>query len=66
MAPRGGFVARAVDNEAPYFVDYVSQELQDKYADATAGAVDVYTTLDPGMQAAADRAVAANTPRNVA
>jgi penicillin-binding protein 1B len=41
-------VARALEAEAPYFVDFVSQELQDKYPDA--GAVDVYTTLDLHLQ----------------
>ena len=40
--------ARALEAEAPYFVDYVSQELQAKYP--TAGAVDVYTTLDVHLQ----------------
>jgi len=40
--------ARALEAEAPYFVDYVSQELQAKYAKA--GAVDVYTTLDVHLQ----------------
>ena len=41
--------ARALDAEAPYFVDYIGQELQDKYAKQT-GAIDVYTTLDLHMQ----------------
>jgi membrane peptidoglycan carboxypeptidase len=41
-------VARALEAEAPYFVDYVSQELQAKYP--AAGAVDVYTTLDVHLQ----------------
>jgi penicillin-binding protein 1B len=41
-------VARALEAEAPYFVDYVSQELQAKYP--SAGAVDVYTTLDVHLQ----------------
>ena len=48
--------ARALENEAPYFVDYVSQELQDKYS-AVAGAVDVYTTLDLHLQRIAQDAV---------
>ena len=41
-------VARALEAEAPYFVDYISQELQAKYP--AAGAVDVYTTLDVHLQ----------------
>jgi penicillin-binding protein 1B len=40
---------RALDAEAPYFVDYIGQELQDKYPSQT-GAIDVYTTLDLHMQ----------------
>jgi penicillin-binding protein 1B len=43
-----GIVARALEAEAPYFVDYVSQELQSKYPKA--GTVDVYTTLDLHLQ----------------
>jgi penicillin-binding protein 1B len=42
-------VARALESEAPYFVDYISQELQEKYT-AVANAVDVYTTLDLHLQ----------------
>ena len=51
--------ARAVDNEAPYFVDFVSQEVAKAFADTTAGAnrVDVYTTLDLNLQRAALDAV---------
>ncbi len=48
--------ARALDAEAPYFVDYIGQELQDKYATAT-GAIDVYTTVDLHMQRLAQDAV---------
>ena len=40
--------ARALESEAPYFVDFVSQELEDKYKDL--GTVDVYTTLDVHLQ----------------
>jgi penicillin-binding protein 1B len=47
--------ARSLDNEAPYFVDLVSQELQDKYK--VSGAVDVYTTLDMHLQKVAQDAV---------
>jgi penicillin-binding protein 1B len=47
--------ARSLENEAPYFVDYISQELQDKYK--ASGAVDVYTTLDLHLQKVAQDAV---------
>jgi penicillin-binding protein 1B len=47
--------ARSLENEAPYFVDLVSQELQDKYK--VSGAVDVYTTLDMHLQKLAQDAV---------
>ncbi len=50
-------VARALEAEAPYFVDYVGQELQDKYGTAGIGAVDVYTTLDLHMQRIAQDAM---------
>jgi penicillin-binding protein 1B len=45
-------LARAVDNEAPYFVDYVSEELQNGFPGITQrpGALDVYTTLDLNLQ----------------
>jgi penicillin-binding protein 1B len=52
-----GIVARALDAEAPYFVDHVSQELRDKYGAAASGAVDVYTTLDLHLQRLAHEAV---------
>jgi penicillin-binding protein 1B len=41
--------ARALDSEAPYFVDYISQLLQEKYRNV-ASAADVYTTLDLHLQ----------------
>ena len=47
--------ARALEAEAPYFVDYVSQELQAKYPKA--GTVDVYTTLDVHLQRVAQDAL---------
>ncbi len=49
--------ARALDAEAPYFVDYIWQDLQDKYKSVATGAVDVYTTLDLHMQRIAQDAV---------
>ncbi|MEX1127388.1 MAG: PBP1A family penicillin-binding protein [Vicinamibacterales bacterium] len=47
--------ARSLENEAPYFVDFVGQELQDKYK--ITGAIDVYTTLDVHLQKLAQDAV---------
>jgi penicillin-binding protein 1B len=45
-------VARAVDNEAPYFVDMVAQQVAAGFPGVTAqaGQVDVYTTLDSNLQ----------------
>jgi penicillin-binding protein 1B len=48
-------VQRALESEAPYFVDYLAQELQEKTK--VAGAVDVYTTLDLHLQRIAQDAV---------
>ena len=48
-------VARALESEAPYFVDYLTQELQDRTK--AAGPVDVYTTLDLHLQRIAQDAV---------
>ena len=44
----------------PYFFDYVTQELIDKYGVNTVrnGGLKVYTTIDPTLQAAAHRAIA--------
>jgi penicillin-binding protein 1B len=52
--------SRAFDNEAPYFVDYVSSLVDEKYAGVLKrdGPVDVYTTLDVHMQRLAQEAVA--------
>src|SRR5688500_18384224 len=52
-------VARAVDNEAPYFVDYVSDALDTTFPGAVSrpGALDVYTTLDLNLQRYAQEAV---------
>jgi penicillin-binding protein 1B len=47
---------RALDAEAPYFVDYIGQELQEKYPQET-GAIDVYTTLDLHLQRVAQDVV---------
>jgi penicillin-binding protein 1B len=52
-------VARALDAEAPYFVDFVGQTLADEFPGLTqtAQAVDVYTTLDLHLQRLAQEAV---------
>jgi penicillin-binding protein 1B len=48
-------VARAVDNEAPYFVDMVGEQVAAGFPGVTtqSGAVDVFTTLDLNMQRSA-------------
>jgi penicillin-binding protein 1B len=52
-------VTRAVDNEAPYFVDYLGEQLQEQFPGITqrTGALDVYTTLDLNLQRYAQEAV---------
>ncbi len=52
--------ARALENEAPYFVDYVSKLVDESHEGlmTKAGAVDVYTTLDLHLQRMAQEAVA--------
>ncbi|MEO8682868.1 MAG: PBP1A family penicillin-binding protein [Vicinamibacterales bacterium] len=52
-------VARALDNEAPYFVDYLSQNLDEAFPGVTgkAGTLDVYSTLDLNLQRYAVEAV---------
>ena len=52
-------VARAVDNEAPYFVDLVAEQVATVFPGVTSqpGQVDVYTTLDLNLQRAALDAV---------
>ena len=54
-------VARAVDNEAPYFVDYVGDALDTTFPGVVAkpGALDIYTTLDLNLQRYAQDAVRA-------
>ena len=51
--------ARAVDNEAPYFVDYVGEVLDAKFPGIASrpGALDIYTTLDLNLQRHAQDAV---------
>jgi penicillin-binding protein 1B len=53
-------VPRALEAEAPYFVDYVTQTLADDYPRLTTSSsapVDVYTTLDLHLQRVAQDAV---------
>jgi penicillin-binding protein 1B len=53
-------VQRALEAEAPYFVDYVNQTLDDDYpglTTTTTSTVDVYTTLDLHLQRLAQDAV---------
>ena len=52
--------ARALENEAPYFIDYVSDVIEEKYAGMLKKdtAVEVYTTLDLQLQRIAQEAVA--------
>ena len=53
-------VQRALEAEAPYFVDFVGQALADRYpglTTTTTEAVDVYTTLDLHLQRLAQDAV---------
>jgi len=53
-------VQRALEAEAPYFVDYVGQTLDEQYpglTTKTTQAVDVYTTLDLHLQRLAQDAV---------
>ena len=48
-------VARALESEAPHFVDYLTQELAERTK--ASGAVDVYSTLDLHLQRIAQDAV---------
>ena len=52
-------VARAVDNEAPYFVDYIGEVLDATFPGIVSkpGLLDVYTTLDLNLQRYAQDAV---------
>ena len=52
-------VTRSVDNEAPYFVDYLGEELQTNFPGLTqrSGTLDVFTTLDLNLQRYAQDAV---------
>jgi penicillin-binding protein 1A len=49
------------NNSVRYFTDWALPQL-DTLIDQTTEPIDVWTTLDPGMQVAADRAIRANAP----
>ena len=51
------------ENSVRYFTDWALPQL-DTLIDETSEPIEVYTTLDPRMQSAADRAISANVPRN--
>ena len=51
-------------NSVRYFTDWALPQL-DTLIDETSDPIDVWTTLDPGMQSAANRAITANTPKGV-
>lgn len=55
-----GLASRALENEAPYFVDYISQLVDERYAGLLekGAAVDVFTTIDLHLQRIAQEAVA--------
>lgn len=59
MKARIEVVARAVDAEAPYFVDYIGELLEQQYPGLTArpGTLDIHTTIDLSYQRAAQEAV---------
>lgn len=52
----------AKQNSVRYFTDWALPQL-DSLIDETNEPIDVWTTLDPGMQTAANRAIVGNTPR---
>ena len=49
------------NNSVRYFTDWALPQL-DTLIDQTTDPIDVWTTLDPGMQVAADKAILANAP----
>jgi len=49
------------NNSVRYFTDWALPQL-DTLIDQTTDPIDVWTTLDPGMQVAADRAIRSNAP----
>jgi penicillin-binding protein 1A len=53
--------AATQQNSVRYFTDWALPQL-DTLIDETSDPIDVFTTLDPGMQATADQAINGNTP----
>ena len=55
---------RTQNSRAPYFVEYVRQQLLERYGEARlyGGGLRVYTTFDPKLQKAAEEAIAAWVP----
>jgi penicillin-binding protein 1A len=51
------------ENSVRYFTDWALPQL-DTLIDESSEPIEVWTTLDPAMQSAAERAIAANTPRS--
>ncbi len=58
-APLTTAVYEPYQNKAPYFMDYVHGQLKELYPDAALSGMGygIYTTLDTGVQAAAERAL---------
>ena len=58
-------VARAIENEAPYFVDYLAGVLEAEYPGVAGktGVLDIYTTLDLNLQRYAHDALIAGLTR---
>ena len=54
--------ATAKQDSVRYFTDWALPQL-DTLIDETSEPIDVWTTLDPGMQSSANRAINANTPK---
>src|SRR6476620_10563315 len=52
------------NNSVRYFTDWALPQL-DTLIDETTDPIDVWTTLDPGMQVAADRSIRANAPAGI-
>ncbi len=52
----------AKQNSVRYFTDWALPQL-DTLIDETSDPIDVWTTIDPGMQTVANRAISAHTPR---
>lgn len=65
LSTRPGNLAR-MQEEAPYFVDLIKRELEEKYPEVARnlykGGYDIYTTLDLHMQRAANEAVRQAAP----